>query len=612
MKTKSIYLILTILSIFISCTEKEWMGTEKSRHIIVTAHMPESGNNTRASLSQKEGSLDFLTQWDEGDAVNLFTEQDGRFYEVEYTRPGALPGEVSFNFIPVKNISEDRKSCTIEFDLPEGVDADRPYKIFGSTFERGVVGYLDDDSEVLDLEYYLFDGIYRTTNMSIPLYCEIESTALSAGAKFKHFLAYEILHIKNNSDETITFTHNGFDVNKPWYHLGCGICFWPTYHKVLTERFKDDDSGERIEINAGETKDILSCYYPTGDKIENARLKATINGNEVLSSNTKSSGLDIEPAKAYHMYATWNGKELKFGDGDDVNYGEFALDNNSCSLKIDEEKTVQITGGSGSFDVSCDNTNVATALLNDMKITVRGVAGGMATITVRDKMTGIEKQINVFVSGNNGDKYICHNKTIDGVTYCIYKQYDRNSKITNAGKSPFYKSELVMEITKDGVTTVHTIGKDLYLADNYWNGMVPCVMLDQSSRMMYIFMASKNGSGGYDENGYMYLSSIDAIDFKRETVFSAKNWGWFPYFKGYENEKIAISHFSYNGYEEMKALRSSDGKWSNSTVRDISPANASKNWYNATLFLVLPAEGGMPIPDDKPVDDVPPDGDVID
>jgi hypothetical protein len=62
----------------------------------------------------------------------------------------------------------------------------------------------------------------------------------------------------------------------------------------------------------------------------------------------------------------------------------------------------------------------------------------------------------------------------------------------------------------------------------------------------------------------------------------------------------------------MKALRSSDGKWSNSTVRDISPANASKNWYNATLFLVLPAEGGMPIPDDKPVDDVPPDGDVID
>ncbi len=317
------------------------MGTEKSRHIIVTAHMPESGNNTRASLSQKEGSLDFLTQWDEGDAVNLFTEQDGRFYEVEYTRPGALPGEVSFNFIPVKNISEDRKSCTIEFDLPEGVDADRPYKIFGSTFERGVVGYLDDDSEVLDLEYYLFDGIYRTTNMSIPLYCEIESTALSAGAKFKHFLAYEILHIKNNSDETITFTHNGFDVNKPWYHLGCGICFWPTYHKVLTERFKDDDSGERIEINAGETKDILSCYYPTGDKIENARLKATINGNEVLSSNTKSSDLDIEPAKAYHMYATWDGKDLKFGKEDRLLDGEVeTIMVNGVSFKM-----IRVEGG---------------------------------------------------------------------------------------------------------------------------------------------------------------------------------------------------------------------------------------------------------------------------
>ena len=429
----------------------------------------------------------------------------------------------------------------------------------------------------------------------------------------KHFGVYEVLHVTNTSDKPVSVKFKGYETDELWYRNEA--TFLPITHYYVDEKLVSSTGQSEAPVQTlapSATADFVSWYTPSNVKLKAVTLVAEIDGNEVRTSNKKSSDVTMQVGHAYHIYVTWNGKDLKFGNSDDVNYGEFALDNNSCSLKIDEEKTVQITGGSGSFDVSCDNTNVATALLNDMKITVRGVAGGMATITVRDKMTGIEKQINVFVSGNNGDKYICHNKTIDGVTYCIYKQYDRNSKITNADKSPFYKSELVMEITKDGVTTVHTIGKDLYLADNYWNGMVPCVMLDQSSRMMYIFMASKNGSGGYDENGYMYLSSIDAIDFKRETVFSAKNWGWFPYFKGYENEKIAISHFSYNGYEEMKALRSSDGKWSNSTVRDISPANASKNWYNATLFLVLPAEGGMPIPDDKPVDDVPPDGDVID
>lgn len=309
MRTKSIYLILTILSVFISCTEEEWMRTDKSRHIIVTAHMPESGNNTRASLSQKEGSLDFLTQWNEGDAVHLHIEQDGSFYEVKYTRPDALPGEVSFNSIPVKNISEDRKSCTIEFDLPEGVDADRPYKIYGFTYDRGLVGTDEDDNEVL-VYYYSF---YRKNSKSIPLYCEVESNALSSGIEFKHFLAYEILHIKNNSKETITFTHKGFGVDKAWYHLDCGLFIWPSHHSIETKYFiNPSDSGEKIEINSGETKEILSCYYPTGEKIENARLKATINGNEVLSSDTKSSDLDIEPAKAYHMYATWDGEKLSF------------------------------------------------------------------------------------------------------------------------------------------------------------------------------------------------------------------------------------------------------------------------------------------------------------
>lgn len=346
MKQTKILLALMMLAVFASCND-EFVDNTNSRHISITAELPDD-NLTRASLSQKEGSLDFLTQWDEGDVVNLHIEQDGRFYEVKYTRPNALPGEVSFNKIPIKNISEDRKSCTLDFDLPEGVDADRPYKVYGSTFCRGVVGSDDDDNKVL----VFLCSFYRANSMSIPLYCEVESNALSSGIEFKHFLAYEILHIKNNSKETISFTHKGFDVDKAWYHLGCGIYIWPTYHYIETKYYTNKDSGERIEINAGETKDILSCYYPTGEKIENARLKAIINGNEVLSSDTKSSDLDIEPAKAYHMYAIWDGDELKFGK-EDIRE-TIIYPTSSYQLSEDGKTLVKWLGEETEIDMSAD------------------------------------------------------------------------------------------------------------------------------------------------------------------------------------------------------------------------------------------------------------------
>ena len=112
MKQTKILLALMMLAVFASCND-EFVDNTNSRHISITAELPDD-NLTRASLSQKEGSLDFLTQWDEGDVVNLHIEQDGRFYEVKYTRPNALPGEVSFNQIPIKNISEEKRKAIIK------------------------------------------------------------------------------------------------------------------------------------------------------------------------------------------------------------------------------------------------------------------------------------------------------------------------------------------------------------------------------------------------------------------------------------------------------------------------------------------------------------------
>ena len=143
----------------------------------------------------------------------------------------------------------------------------------------------------------------------------------SLEARFRHLGTYEVLHVKNKSGSSMTFRHRGFEVSRQWYKSSDNTVLSDSYNPTTTSTTGDAESAKSLTIAAGATGKVLSWYIPTGATIVSARLKATVNGTSVSSSDTITSTAAIERGRAYHMYVTWDGKELRFNELDSCPYG---------------------------------------------------------------------------------------------------------------------------------------------------------------------------------------------------------------------------------------------------------------------------------------------------
>jgi hypothetical protein len=99
-------------------------------------------------------------------------------------------------------------------------------------------------------------------------------------------------------------------------------------------------------------------------------------------------------------------------------------------------------------------------------------------------------------------------------------------------------------------------------------------MLNFQANEIGVFLNSKDAMVSYTMDGYYYTSPMNNINFQRETVFDASNWGWFPYFT-YDSSagQPKLHHFSYAGYYAMTSTRNSNGSWSTSRGGHIMPDN---------------------------------------
>ena len=304
MKQIKIFLGLILLVVLVSCNDESYYYNS-SRHVVITAELPDA-HQTRACLIQKEGSLDMIAQFKD-DKISVLAEQDGKTYKIN--------GSDFWGNIPLV-ISENKKSCTFEFDLREEIDPNRPYKLHGvNSVMTTVIGTISDEESAATA----VGSLYREEGLNgVPLYFEVEDGRDISKVEFKHFTAYEILHVTNISDEPIVFQYGGYEADELWYYYCYQIIFHNGVEIFGNDNYQGNGYGSQTVIAPGETKDFLSCYIPTGKKMVNAKLRASVNGNEIYSSNTKSSDVDIKVGNAYHLYATWNGKELKFKENGNV------------------------------------------------------------------------------------------------------------------------------------------------------------------------------------------------------------------------------------------------------------------------------------------------------
>lgn len=292
---------LPVSLMVVGCSETENYLSPSSKKVIVTAQMPEA--DTRANLSQDGNTLNLIAKWQNGDEVKLIIVQGNQKFEV---------GKV-----PIENINSDGKKASFSYDIPSELDITKSYMLYAFC---GIEGYVDK-KENGDWYVYCTARLLRTemSKLKAPLASCTEVSMTTPVAQFQHFQTYEVLHIKNASSESISFQHEGFDVVNPWYRGVPTLYDFNTWSPgALPQVWHNEASSEAITIPATGIACIISTYLPSGYQMKDAYLRAAINGslNIVKSSNKKSSDVNIETGHAYHMYATWDGINLKFDNGE--------------------------------------------------------------------------------------------------------------------------------------------------------------------------------------------------------------------------------------------------------------------------------------------------------
>ena len=277
------------------------------RQAVFTATMP-----TDDLSSSRPGSIingvpaadgfNLNAQWKDGDKIQIFVRQDGKVYQADGP-------------FTVSDISSDGKTCSFELVLPKSVNRDKDYEIIGVT---GVEAYIDGNDVIASCDLNRV-GVDSSGALLLPMWftCKKGSTQ----AKFRHLCAYEVLYLNNSSESSITFKHRGFDVMTPWYKYSDKISLTGNYISAGQDGQNDSESRE-ITIPAGMTGTIVSWYIPADNKIggtteatiDNAKLKAVVNGNAVTTIDALSSAKTLVRGNAYYMEANWDGSNLYFSN----------------------------------------------------------------------------------------------------------------------------------------------------------------------------------------------------------------------------------------------------------------------------------------------------------
>ena len=306
--TRNIVWICCLLCMAVSCSNDTDALIADGDEVVVHLSLSPNQSSTRVSLQESAESLDLTTHWENGDEVDLYVMYDGKVEHI---------GKV-----PIKGISEDGKDCIISYKKPKVVED-------GLTEEYTLMGIVGAATSCTESEVYCNASLQRVPfeKFKVPAVFSIVTGFNQTNAVFKPYGVYEILHVSNTSDKSISFSLKGFEASPTWFRLQGAIRFSDSIFVSEAEAAQSYTiESEAVTIPSQGSDAIVSWYLPNGNLINNAVISATIDGKTVKSSNKKSSDVELQLAHAYHMYATWDGAELKFMDGGEENLPEAEIE----------------------------------------------------------------------------------------------------------------------------------------------------------------------------------------------------------------------------------------------------------------------------------------------
>lgn len=382
-------ILLSSILMLISCSEDTTAGEELSS-LAITLQMPSKQEvETRVGLSPIERSKDLYAIWSSNDKVQAILRRGNEMFDLGRAK--------------VTNISNDHRTATINFDRRATPNYNPPYTIYlftGNTHPASADAIGGGNWSA----YCTYDIIRESLeSFNAPMFSQIVVNGKDVPvAQFTHFGTYELLHLKNDTNLPITVVHQGFNCEKPWYQASTTVWFNDDYdHTNLSGEWEGDVDSPEFIIMPHADRTIVSWYIPSGYKVNNAQLIATIDGKAgITSTNTFSSDVTLQRGHAYHMYATWNGKELKFDKSNEL-LDELGL--GFTHLDMQEGGGYGFTTGrEGHLKLETTDPSVATAIESDvigeLHVDILAHSIGTAIITITDTRSGEKSQIEVVVT----------------------------------------------------------------------------------------------------------------------------------------------------------------------------------------------------------------------
>ena len=297
---KIIVMLSFLLVVFAGCKDADNNDLVSGGKLIkLTATLNTS--ETRANASIGENTLDLTTRWQSGDQITIFVAN--------------FDGIISIGTVPVREISSDGRTATFYYALPED-------------FETGALGlyrlicFTSDCVPILKNGQIYYNASLKRQALSqfkVPLFFDAEVRGEEPNARFQTYGTYELLHVRNATNQSMTFSLLGYDASPVWFRMKGALSLSDGIFDLNYESTQPAiDKSEVVTIAPNSSETIISWYIPNGNKINDAKVAAEINGNAIHSVNSKTSDMEILSGHAYHMHVTWNGKELKYDNGDIV------------------------------------------------------------------------------------------------------------------------------------------------------------------------------------------------------------------------------------------------------------------------------------------------------
>lgn len=501
MKTNYIYKVMLLtfsILAFASCdTEELYVESSKSSAFEVSANLDIPAS--RAQLVQKDFSLDYASRWQGHESVYAYCSVDGK-------------------------LSSDRVETKITDVAPSGSTGKFLIEPKDSWKKNGK---LSDDNEY----FFLISTCHPVLNKEENKLCvnaklrrePLDQFMISAyaiasymedgmvEANFNHYNTYEILHVYNKTDKPIKFTIDNFEATTKWYREQ-GFLYLNGWGN---NEFKYSPDAEApvlgdMTVDPARTNVMVSAYVPNGQKINDARLIATIDGKQVKTSNTISSDVDLQVGHAYHMYVTWDGEKLEFGKYDPpVDVGD-----------------VTIAG----YDF------VDLGLPSGTQWATRNIGAETPDAWGDYFAWGETKGLLTGKTGFSWKNYThCRNGETNKLTkYTTKDQYSNSGRADN--KTILEYGDDAASVNIDAGTRIPTVSEWQELMDNcFWyprtNGML--VQSKKNGKAIFLPKAGyRQGLSGYDEGlcGYYWTANLDR---------NFNDDAWFVYFGTSSSENMS-------------------------------------------------------------------------